>query len=125
MAERRDAACGFRGAHDPRHGADGVLRVAADGGLAGEHDGVRAVEDGVCDVGGFRAGRAGVLDHGVEHLGGHDDGLGVLAGDLDGALLHERHLLQRHLDAEVTAGDHDGVEGEDDRFEGVDGLRLL
>ena len=44
---------------------------------------------------------------------------------LDGALLHERHVLERHLDAEVAAGDHDAVEGLDDLVEVVDRLRLL
>jgi hypothetical protein len=33
--------------------------------------------------------------------------------------------IQRHLHAEVAAGDHDGVEGVDDLFEVVDRLRLL
>ena len=53
-----------------------------------------------------------VLDHRVEHLGGDDDRLGVLPAQLHGALLHQRHLVQRQLDAEVAAGDHDAVEGE-------------
>ena len=66
-----------------------------------------------------------VLDHRLEHLGGDDDRLGAAAGDLAGPLLHERHLLERHLDAEVAAGHHDAVEGADDLVEVVDGLRLL
>ena len=52
-------------------------------------------------------------------------GLAVAAGELDGALLHERHLLERQLDAEVAAGDHDAVERVDDLGEVVDRLRLL
>ncbi|KAL8933328.1 MAG: hypothetical protein Q9211_005843, partial [Gyalolechia sp. 1 TL-2023] len=40
-------------------------------------------------------------------------------------LLDERHLLERQLDAEVPASDHDAVEGGDDALEGRDGLRLL
>src|SRR5699024_1054564 len=70
-------------------------------------------------------GRTGVLDHGIEHLGVHDDRLGVLTGDLHHALLHERNLLEWNLHTEVTAGNHDRVEGQHDGFEGRDGLRLL
>src|SRR5205814_699794 len=85
------------------------LRAA---GLAGEHHRVGAVEDGVGDVAGLGAGGAGVLDHRVEHLGGDDDGFGVLPAELDGLLLDQRHLFERELDAEVAAGDHQAVEGE-------------
>ena len=49
----------------------------------------------------------------------------ALAGGLDGPLLHQRHLLQRQLHAEVAAGDHDAVERVDDRLELVDRLGLL
>ena len=100
-------------------------RVLADRGLAGEHHRVGAVEHRVGHVGGLGPGGPGVLDHRLEHLGGDDDRLGVLPGHLDGALLHQRHLLQRQLDAEVTAGDHDRVEGQHDGLEVVDRLRLL
>ena len=113
------------GLDDPRHRAHGVDRPGADRRLAREHQRVGAVEDGVGGVGGLGARRARVLDHRLEHLGGDDDGLGLAAGELDGALLHERHVLERHLDAEVAAGDHDAVEGRDDALEVVDRLRLL
>ena len=52
-------------------------------------------------------------------------GLAVCAGDLDGALLDQRHVLERQLDAEVAAGDHHAVERVDDLAEVVDRLRLL
>ena len=64
-------------------------------------------------------------DHRLEHLGRDDHRLGVVAADLDGPLLHHRHLLERHLDAEVAAGHHHAVEGEHDLLEPLDGLRLL
>ncbi|GAA2880097.1 hypothetical protein GCM10020220_082540 [Nonomuraea rubra] len=69
-------------------------------------------------------GRGGV-HHRVEHLGGDDDRAGLLAAELDDPPLHDRDLLQRQLDAEVAAGDHDAVERLDDVGEAVDGLRLL
>ena len=34
-------------------------------------------------------------------------GLALRRASLDGALLHQRHLLERQLDAEVAAGHHD------------------
>ena len=68
------------GLDDAAHGLHGLDGVLADAGLAGEHDRVGAVHDGVGDVGGLGAGGAGVVDHRVEHLGGDDDRLGVALG---------------------------------------------
>ncbi len=61
-----------------------MVRTASSGYLPtevspGQHDRVGAVEHGVGDVGGLGPGGAGVLDHRLEHLGGHDHRLGVLA----------------------------------------------
>ena len=67
----------------------------------------------------------GVLDHRLQHLGGDDDGFGVLPCHLDGALLHQRHFFQGQLDAEVAARDHDRIERQHDGLEVVDGLGLL
>ena len=75
------------------HGLDGVLPHAR---LAGQHHRVGAVEHGVGDVGGLRAGRPRRGDHRLEHLGRDDDRLGVPTGDLDDLLLQERHVLERH-----------------------------
>ncbi|CAM5311218.1 hypothetical protein SHIRM173S_11288 [Streptomyces hirsutus] len=94
----------------------------ADAGFAGEHDGVGAVDDGVGDVGGFGAGGASVADHRVEHLSGDDDRFGVAFGEFDGALLNDGDLFEWHFDAEVSAGDHDAVEGGDDVVDVLDGL---
>ena len=52
-------------------------------------------------------------------------GLAYSRHELHGALLHQRHLVERQLDAEVAAGHHDAVERVDDRLEVVDRLRLL
>ena len=48
--------------------------------LAGEHERVGAVEHGVGGVGGLGAGRAGVLDHRLQHLRRDDDRLGRRGG---------------------------------------------
>ncbi len=44
-------------------------------------------------------------------------GFGHAAAELHRALLHDRHRLERQLDAQVAAGDHDAVEGVDDLLE--------
>ena len=85
-------------------------RVPPDAGLAGEHHRVGAVEHRVGHVRRLGPGRPGVLDHRLEHLGRDDHRLGRFPASLHGPLLHQRHLLQRHLHAEVAAGHHDPVE---------------
>ena len=125
MRQRWGLAVVLGGNDDAGHRLHRRDRVLTHGGLTRKHDSVRTIQHGVGHVGGLRAGRAGVFDHGVQHLGRHDHRLGVLAGDLNGALLHQRDVLQRDLNAQVTAGDHDRVEGQDDRLERVDGLWLL
>ena len=112
-------------AADVSHDGDSLDGVGAGGGLAGEHDGVGAVEDGVGDVGGLRAGGAGGAGHGLEHLGGGDDGLAGFVAALDHALLREEDLLEVDLHAEVTARDHDGVGLADDVIIVVEALHVL
>src|SRR3954453_20393121 len=64
-------------------------------------------------------------DHRFEHLGRDHHRLAEAARGAGDALLQARHLLERHLDAEVAAGDHDGVVGVEDVVEPADRLRLL
>ena len=52
-------------------------------------------------------------------------GLARPPGDGEQALLHERHVLDRQLDAEVAAGDHDPVGRVDDLLAVGGRLRLL
>ena len=99
----------FRNGSNLCHGLYGLDWVFAIGGLAAEHDGVGAVIDGVCDVGDLGAGRSRVLDHRVEHLRGHDDGLLRLNALADEHALDERDALNGHLDAEVATSHHDAV----------------
>ena len=110
---------------DLGHHGDGFDGVLAGSGLAGEHDGVGAVVDCVGDVRGLGAGGPWVLDHGLEHLGGGDDGFAELGGAADDVLLHGRDFFGRDLDAEIAAGDHDGVGGFKDAVEMLDGLGLF
>ena len=126
----RDALRGGRlrllgGERDAGHRRDGLDGVGADGGLAGEHHGVRAVEDGVGDVARLGARRDGALDHRLQHLRRGDDGEARLKRVGDDALLEERHALRRHLDAEVAARDHHRVGRGEDLVEVLDGEGML
>ena len=110
---------------DVGHDGDGLDGVVARGGFAGEHDAVGAVEDGVGDVGGLRAGGAGRAGHGLEHLSGGDDELAGFVAALDHALLREEDLLHANLHAEVAARDHDAVGLLHDVGEVVEALHVL
>ena len=110
---------------DPRHGLDDQDGVLAGGGLAREHQGVGAVEDGVGDVGRLGAGGARLLDHRLEHLGRHDHRLAGEAAGGDDLLLQHGDGVERHLDPEVAAGDHQAVGRVGDLVEVLDrGLAL-
>ena len=111
---------GYRGHH-----LNGQHRVAANGRLLGEHHGIGAVEDRVGHVGDLGARGAGRVDHRLEHLGGRDRRLGPPARECEQPLLDERHLLDRQLDPEVAAGDHDAVRRVDDLLAVGGRLRLL
>ncbi len=96
-----------------------------DGGLAGEHDRVRAVEHRVGHVARLRPGRSRRGEHRLEHLGRDDRGDPPIQGAPDELLLDDRHLLIRQLHAHVAAGDHHGIRLLEDPVEGVDrGPRL-
>ena len=112
-------------AGDAAHRGDGLGRVLADGGLVGGHRGVGAVKHGVGAVGSLCTGRNRGVDHGAQDLGGDDDGLGVLTGQLDDALGGQRDLFQRALDGHVATGGHDAVERLDDVLKVLQSLRLL
>ena len=113
-------------ARDPVHRRDRLDRVVADRRLLGEHDRVGAVVDRVGDVGDLGPRRPVAGHHRGEHLGRRDHRLRLLAGEPDQPLLGRRHVLDRQLDAEVAARDHDpaGRRG-DDLLGLLGGLRLL
>ncbi len=91
------------------HLADGLGGVVALGSLARQHDAVGTVGNGIANVANLGAGRAGVLDHGLEHLGGADDGLASQVAHGNHLLLGGKDLGGGNLDAEITTGDHDTV----------------
>jgi hypothetical protein len=110
---------------DARHHGDGFDGILADGRLAGEHDGVSAVVDGVGHVGDLGARGPRILDHRFQHLRGRDHGLGVLGGAADDVLLNGGNLLRRHFHAQIAARHHDAVGHLQNGVEMLDGLRLF
>ena len=110
---------------DPVHGGDRLDREGAGGRFGRQHHRVAALEDGGGDVGHLGAGRHRRGDHRFEHLGGDDHRLAGAAAGAGDLLLDAGHALQRHLDAEVAAGDHQRVGVLDDRRQALDRLRLL
>ena len=116
---------GLGGLHGGHHGLNGLDGVLAGGGLAGEHHAGGAVEYGVGHVGDLGTGGTGVADHGVQHLGGGDDGLAGHGGSLDHLLLEDGHLLSGDLHAQVAAGNHDAVGCLDDLLQVVHALAVL
>ncbi len=115
----------FRLEHDLGHHLDRLDRILAGGGLRREHHRVGAVVDGVGHVAGLGPRGAGIFDHRLQHLGGRDDRLAIIAGPADHMLLNGRHLLRRHFDPQVSARDHDPVGGFEDAFQVLNGLRLF
>ena len=110
---------------DAVHRGDRLDRVGAGRRLRRQHDRVGALEDGGGDVGDLGAGRHRRGDHRFQHLGRDDHRLAGAAGGAGDLLLDAGHALERHLDAEVAARDHQRVGLFDDRGEALDRLRLL
>ena len=110
---------------DGHHGSEGLHGVLAAGGLAGQHDAAGAVKDGVGHVGHLRPGGPGVAHHGVQHLGGGDDGLARLEALSDHLLLQDGHLGGGDLHPQVAPGHHDAVGGGQDLVHVVHALLVL
>jgi len=110
---------------DATHHLDGFHGKLADCRLVAEHDSVCAVEDGIGYVRNFCARGRWVFDHGVEHLSRRDDWLAHLIAQGDESLLDDGDFLDRHLDTEVSPGDHDAVCYGKDALDILDSLPLL
>ena len=106
------------------HG-NGLDRVLAGCGLAGEHHGVGAIEDGVGNVSDLGTRRARVVLHGVEHLRGGDNGLVSRVALGDDLLLDVGNELGRDLDTQVATSDHDAVGSLEDLVELLDAQGAL
>ena len=104
------------------HSLNGIL---THGSLAGQHNDVGTIIDGVGHVGHLRSGRAGIADHGVQHLCGSDHGLKCIVTLADHGLLDIRQLLRRDLHAHVTTGDHDTVGYANDLVKIVDAFLIF
>src|SRR5215210_6656378 len=115
----------FRGPADPLHLLNALYRIATDGRLPREHYGVGPIEDGVGDVRDLGTRRTWVPDHGVEHLGGHDDRLAEAPATRHHTLLLYGNPLGGEFDSEVPARDHDAVRGPYNILDVVYGLVLL
>ncbi len=74
------------------HVFDGTNRIFSNRGFAAEHDGVHAVDYGICNIGGFGAGGAEVLNHTFHHLRGNNHRHSGVK-----AFLHNHFLQQRHF----------------------------
>ncbi|GBE58879.1 hypothetical protein BOVATA_003720 [Babesia ovata] len=107
------------------HDLDTVHRVLAAGGFARKHDTVSTVQNSVDDIGRLSPGRPGVVDHGLEHLGGGDDGLGGFVALPDHVFLRDADLLDRDFHTEVTPGNHDTIGFGEDGVEVAQTLHVL
>ena len=110
---------------DPGHGLYGFQGICAAGSLAREHDGGCSVIDGIGNVRCLGAGRAGIVHHGIQHLGGGDNDLAAHFGQVNDVFLIDRNFLQGDFDTEVSAGDHDAVGDIEDLTDIVDALGAL
>src|SRR5919107_1618082 len=115
----------FRGPADPLHLLHALHRVAPDGRLPGEHYRVGPIEDRVGHIRDLGARGTGVPDHGVEHLGSHDDRLAEAPAARHHAFLLYGDPLGGELDSKIPARDHYAVRGAYDLLGVVYGLVLL
>ncbi|MDB6124928.1 MAG: cation transport ATPase [Pedosphaera sp.] len=107
------------------HGLNAFQGIFANGGFAAEHDGVGLFEDGIGDIGHFRAGGHGRINHAFEHVGGDNDGTANVQAGLYDATLDDGKFFVGDFDAEVATGNHNAVGSADDGFEIFDGFLVF
>ena len=120
-----DGAGAFDPAGDTVENLETGAGVLAGCGFARKHDRIGALEDGIGHVGDFRAGGKGVGDHAFEHVGGDDDRFHGGDALFENPALDDGQLLVGAFDAEIPAGDHDGIGGGDDPEDVFDGELVL
>ena len=91
------------------HGLHSLHRILTGSGFTGQHDAGGTVVNGVGNVGDFRTGGTGVLDHGFQHFGGGDNTLAHHTADTGQLLLDSGNLHKGNLHAQITAGNHDAA----------------
>ena len=101
----------FRGLGNESHSADSLYRVLSCSSLTAEHNGGRAVVNGVGNIGYLRSGGSYIGYHGLKHLCGGYDLLAGIVALADNAFLNGRYLLKGYLNAHVPSGDHYAVSG--------------
>ena len=106
---------------DATHGFHRQARIRTGRGFRGQHDGVRAIKDGVRDVTGLGTCRSRMLNHRLEHLGGRNDRSTHAIGERDNVLLRDRYLFEGQLDAKITARHHHRIGGTKNFFDVVQG----
>ena len=110
---------------DAVHGRHRLDRILAGRRFRRQHHRVGAVEDRGGDVGDLRARRHRACDHRFQHLGRDNHRLAGVAAGARHFLLHARHFLQRHLDAEIAARHHQRVGEVENVVQSRHRLRLL
>lgn len=91
------------------HLPDRLSGVSTLGSLTRQHDAVGTIGDSVTNIADLGTGRAGVLDHGLEHLSGADDRLASQVAHGNHLLLGGENLSSGNLNTEITTGDHDTI----------------
>ena len=115
MRRREERSFGLY--HDPVHHGHRVDGEVADGGLAGKHAGIGAVENRIGHIRYFGAGWLFGVMHALKHLSRHDHGLAMFATHLNDPLLGQRRLLDRDFNAQVASSDHHAIGGQHDGVE--------
>ena len=64
-------------------------------------------------------------DHGLQHLGGNDDGSTAFSRQMNQFILGDRDFFRRQLDAQVAARHHNRVSDVEYRLRVLERFRLL
>ena len=108
-----------------RHGLNSLYRILTAGSFARKHQGICTVEDSVGNICNLGTCRTRILNHGVEHLCSYDYRLLSLHALGDDAALDTRDSLDRHLNTQITTGNHDTIAGFDDLIDVIYTLLVL
>jgi len=74
-----------------------------------KHDGISSIVNGSSDITGFGTGGSRRLNHALQHLCGHHDGLALLTAFVHNLLLQNGNIFGSTFHTQVTTGDHDSI----------------